>query len=256
MYEVLTEELVITGGEKEIYGKVYYPKAEGKYPAVILSHGYNGCHTDFAGECMYFASNGYVAYAYDFSGGSTGSKSKGKSTEMTIFTEREDLLTVFRYIKSMDMVNEEAVFLFGGSQGGLVSALAAEEIFEEVKGMVLYYPAFNIPNDWRKRFATAEEIPETLEFWGLTLGGVFFKAMREFDTFENIGKFNRNILIIHGDKDEIVHLSNSEQAKQCYRNMELVVLPGEAHGFTPQGNQTAMKLALEFMNKHNLLTRE
>jgi len=190
-YEVVMEELIITEGEKEIYGKLYRPKEEGSYPAVILSHGYNGCNTDFVSECKYFASNGYIAYTFDFSGGSTRSKSKGASTDMTIFTEKEDLMTVFNYIKNMDIVDKENLFLFGGSQGGLVTAMAAEEFVEEVKGMILYFPAFNIPDDWRKNYATEESIPKTLDFWGLLLGENFFKSMREFYTFESIGNFDR-----------------------------------------------------------------
>jgi len=250
-YEVVNEKLIITEGEKEIYGKIYRPEEEGVYPAVILSHGYNGCHTDFTGECKYFASKGYIAYAFDFSGGSTRSKSKGASTDMTIFTEKEDLMAVFNYIKNMDIVDKENVFLFGGSQGGLVTALAAEEYVDEIKGMILYFPAFNIPNDWRQNYPTEASIPKTVDFWGLKLGENFFKSMREFYTFENIGAFDKDILIVHGDKDEIVPLSYANKAKKHYKSVELVVLKGEGHGFTPQGNQTAMELALEFMKTHD-----
>ena len=110
-YEVKSEELLIREKDKEIYGKIYMPKEEGVYPTVILSHGYNGCNTDFVQECNYFAKNGYIAYAFDFSGGSGRSKSKGSSIDMTIFTEKEDLLTVLRYIKSMKSVDNDHIFL-------------------------------------------------------------------------------------------------------------------------------------------------
>lgn len=249
-YEVAVEELTVTEGDKEVYGKLYHPKEEGTYPAVILSHGYNGCHADFTSECKYFASHGYVAYTFDFSGGSTRSKSKGASTDMTIFTEKEDLMVVFNYIKNMDIVDKENVFLFGGSQGGLVSALAAEEFVDEIKGMILYFPAFNIPGDWRNNYPTEASIPETVDFWGLKLGANFFKSMREFYVFDNIGKFDKDILIVHGDADQIAPLSYSNRAKKHYESVELVVLEGEGHGFTPQGNKKAMELALEFMKNH------
>ena len=71
--------------------------------------------------------------------------------------------------------------------------------------------------------------------------------MREFDTFKNIGGFQKNVLIIHGDKDNIVPLSCSEKAITIYPNAELIVLPSEGHGFSPAGGQTAMEKALEFM---------
>lgn len=249
-YEVKVEELIIKSEDKEIYGKIYMPDEEGEYPAVILSHGYNGCNADFVNECKYYAQNGFIAYAYDFSGGSTRSKSVGKSTDMTIFTEKEDLLTVFNYIKEMDNVDKDRIFLFGGSQGGLVTTLAAEECKDMVKGMILYYPALNVPDDWRRNYASEEDIPESVDFWGLKLGKGFFMAIREFYTFDNIGEFDKDVLIIHGDKDAIVPLSYSERAKEHYNSAELVVLPGEGHGFTPAGGKKAMELVLDFMKKH------
>ena len=249
-YEVSVEELVIKVNGKEIYGKIYAPDEDGVFPAVILSHGYNGCNADFVNECKYFASNGIIAYAYDFSGGSTRSKSSGKSTEMTIFTEKEDLMTVLDYISGMEKVDSKHVYLFGGSQGGLVTALTAEECEEKICGMILYYPAFCIPDDWRKTYPTIEEIPETIDFWGLKLGRDFFVSIHDFYTFDNIGEFENDILIIHGDKDNIVPLNYAEKAKEHYKNAELVVLPGEGHGFTPAGGEEAMNMVLDYMKTH------
>jgi len=153
------EVLNIESGEKEIYGKIYFPGTEKKCPAVILSHGYNGCHTDFISECNYFSQNGYVACTFDFCGGSTRSRSSGKSTDMTIFTEKDDLLAVIDYVASLEQVDTSRIFLLGGSQGGLVTALAAEERSEQIRGMVLYFPAFNIPDDWRANYPRVEQIP-------------------------------------------------------------------------------------------------
>lgn len=243
----MTEELIIKNGEKSIYGKIYRPEGDGKFPAVILSHGYNGAHSDFTKECEFFAKNGYIAYAYDFCGGSTRSKSSGKSTDMTLFTEKEDLLSVFDYIYAMPETDTSQVYLFGGSQGGLITTLATEERANKVAGVILYFPALCIPDNWRPRFESVDAIPDTFEFWGLTLGKNFFASMRDFYTFDNIGKYNKNVLIIHGDRDEIIPLSSSEQAVSVYPHAKLIVLPGEGHGFSPVGGQIAMEKALEFM---------
>ena len=248
----MIEELIIKNGEKEIYGKLYCPEGDSKFPAVILSHGYNGAHSDFKRECEFFAKNGYIAYAYDFCGGSTRSKSSGKSTDMTIFTEKEDLLAVFDYISAMPETDTSRVYLFGASQGGLVTTLATEERTDKVKGVILYFPALNIPDDWRRNYASVDDIPNTNDFWGLKLGKNFFVSMHEFDTFENIGKFQNNVLIIHGDKDNIVPLSYSEKSITVYPNAALIVLPGEGHGYSAAGGQTAMEKALEFMQTDKL----
>ena len=243
------EELTIEDGSNKIYGKLYTPKKEGVYPAVILSHGYNGINADFVKECTYFAENGYIAYAFDFCGGSGRSKSSGKSTDMTIFTEKENLLAVFNHIKGMENVDSSRIFLLGGSQGGLVTALTAEEIADEVKAMVLYFPAFNIPDNWRGTYKTVEAIPETVDFWGLKLGKNFFASIHDFDPFENIGSYTGNVLIVYGNKDAIVPYNYVTKAKETYQNAELIVLENEGHGFSPAGGTKAMQEALAFMNE-------
>ena len=42
MEKIVTEELIIKKNDQEIYGKIYYPEKDGKHPAIICSHGYNG----------------------------------------------------------------------------------------------------------------------------------------------------------------------------------------------------------------------
>lgn len=248
-YEVEVNEMIVKNNSNSIYGKLYTPKKNGVCPTVILSHGYNGCNEDFTDACIFLAKNGFNAYAYDFCGGSVRSKSSGSSTDMTIFTEKSDLLAIIDYMKTMDNVDKNRLYLLGGSQGGLVTALAAEERIDSIKGMVLLYPAFNIPDDWRNNFKSADDIPETYGFWGLKLGKSFFTSIRDFNTFNNIGKFNKNVLIIHGDKDAVATVENSQKASNIYPNAELVILQNEGHGFSPDGNNTVMRLSLEMFQK-------
>ena len=144
--EVAVTELIIPNGDRTVFGKLYAPTESGKYPAIILSHGYNGTNADFVRECRYYSAHGYVAYALDFCGGSVNSKSSGSSTDMTITSEKEDLLAVFDYIKAMDNVDSSNMILFGGSQGGLVSALAAAKRADEIKALAMYFPAFCVLN--------------------------------------------------------------------------------------------------------------
>lgn len=232
-YSVQVQDLTIQDGSDRIYGKLYAPTQEGTWPTVILSHGYNGTNDGFEIDCRLFAENGYMAYAYDFCGGSTGSKSSGESTDMTIFTEKSNLLSVFQHIKNMENVDTEQIFLLGGSQGGLVTTLAAEEISDQVKGLILYFPALCIADDWRRNYKTVEEIPETTEFWGLTLGRNFFTSIRDFDPYEVIGNYPKNVLIIWGDQDAIVPRDYVERAQQAYQHAELIIVPNVGHDSSP-----------------------
>ncbi len=250
-YEVEVSELIIQNDEahKRIYGKLYTPKGEGNFPTVILSHGYNGGHPNYEKECAFFASKGYIAYAFDFCGGSSWSRSSGRSTGMTVFTEKEDLLIVFDYITAMEHVDTKNVFLLGGSQGGLITTLAVEERADAVKGLILYFPALNIPDDWRGKYPAPEAAPETFDFWDVKLGKEFVTSIHDFYPFEVIRNFKGDVIIFEGTEDYIVPMAAAEKTAALYDNSELIVFEGEGHGFSEETNKICMERALEFMRK-------
>lgn len=249
-YKFHAEKITIKYEGKQIFGRLYKPQTKAMCPAVILSHGYNGTGADFEKECEYFASNGIIALAHDFCGGSVNSKSSGASVDMTVFTEKSDLMAVLDYVKGRTDVETDHIFLLGASQGGFVTSLTAVERREEIRGIILYFPALCIPDDWRKRFPKAEEIPETLEFWGLELGRIFFETIHNMYPYEEIGRFEKEVLIVQGDEDPVVPLSYAVRARDTYANAELIVFPGEGHGFSTEKNAEAANAALRFMKRN------
>ncbi|MCR5746206.1 MAG: alpha/beta hydrolase [Lachnospiraceae bacterium] len=250
MDTVIKESYPVQGETGEIYGELYYPVTRDIKGTVILSHGYNGCHNDFDYECRVFAENGYMAYAYDFSGGSVNTRSVSIThNEMTVFTEKSDLLCVFEGVSSHDLAKGKSIYLFGGSQGGFVTGLVLEELKDKVRASMLYYPAFNIPDDWRRNYPKEEEIPDITELMGMTLGRCYFEAIRDFYTFDNLGSYKGPLLIIYGDKDDIVPMSAIQQAMDTYENAELIILKGEGHGFTTEGCKKAMERIIRYLSE-------
>ena len=81
----------------------------------------------------------------------------------------------------------------------------------------------------------------------MTLGKNFFESIHDFYIFNEIGSYPNNVLILHGDKDEIVPLAYSEKAASLYKNAELIVMEGEGHGFQPEAGITAREDVLEFI---------
>lgn len=232
---------------REIYGVSYMPENRQNYPVVIFSHGFNGSSNDFAMISEYLVGNGIGAYCFDFCGGSNGSKSQLKTSEMTLFTEKEDLCAVIDTIRSWENVDTNNIFLFGASQGGLVTALTAEEYIDKVKGIMLLFPAFCIADNWNERFPTLDSIPDIEELWGVKLGRVFFESIHGYNVFEHIGEFNKNVLIFHGDKDNIVSLEYGMKAAKLYPHAQIEVFPGEGHGFSQAGNKTVAEMTYEFI---------
>jgi len=245
-----TKEMILQLENKKIFGEAYFPISKSKMPFVIFSHGFNGRYRDFSQICTYLAERGIGSYSFDFCGGSMTSKSSLKTTEMTIFSEIKDLKAVIENVLLWDKVDQENLFLFGASQGGLISALVAEENKDNIKALMLLFPAFCIPDDWNKRFPKGAEIPESLEFWGFILGKQFIQSLQGYDVFEHIGGYNRDVILFHGDKDDIVNITYGEKAAGIYAKSEMIVFPDEGHGFSEEGSKKLILLVTDFILKN------
>lgn len=232
------------------HGVLYLPDAAAPVPAVLMSHGYNGCKTDFDDAARLLAENGIASACHTFCGGSTRDESGFPSTDMTLFTEREDCLALVEFLRNHPAIDPTRIFLYGGSMGGMVSVLTSAVIPEQIAGMVLLFPALCIPDNWREKFPTAADIPDTEDFWGLTLGRVFFTSMRDMTIFDHMN-YPGPVHILQGDKDPVVRLADSERAIRTFADAELTVFPGEGHGFTPEGTKRVNEMLLDFVRKHS-----
>ena len=240
-------EVLVTHHGRTVYGFFYEPDAK-EYPLIIMSHGYNGHKSDFEISAEYFAENGIGTVCYTFCGGSVRDESSFATTEMTLYTEEEDLCAVLDEVLTWKQVQKDRIFLFGGSQGGFVSAMAAADRREHVKGLILLYPALCIPDNWNTRFEKEEDIPSKLEFWGMELGNKFFRTLRGLDIHTYIRQFKQPVLIMHGDQDEIVPIEYGKNAAEEYAQGKLEVFTGEIHGFTENGNRRMEAMALYFVH--------
>ena len=225
----LTVDSVEVWSERDgnrIFGMMYYNSTVSeKQPAVILSHSSSLTHEAMKGYASAIAKMGFAAYCFDFCGGSDKSKSDGKTDEMTVFTEVEDLRAVVKTVKSLDYVDSSNVCLLGSSQGGLVSALLADECPDDFAGMILFYPAFNIP-EMVKMFSGFGD------FGGMmSMSEAYINSIKDFDVWSHIGKFSKPVCIIHGTADMIVPISNSVKAVGLYPSATLNKIEGANHGF-------------------------
>ena len=239
----ITEEVVYAHRDSlDIYGLMYKPAGQTNLPIVICSHSSSLTHKAMKGYAQKIAQQGYAAYCFDFCGGSSESLSGGSTDSMTVFTEVEDLKSVVAMVKTLDYVDTTKIVLLGSSQGGLVSSLLAEDIPNEIASMVLFYPAYNIPelvkmfsglgngNSWGDGSWGGGS-------WGDGFGGMmsmsdaFVNSIKDFDVWSHIGTFPKPVCIVHGTSDFIVPISNSEKAVGLYPDAQLHPIEGANHGF-------------------------
>ena len=181
-------------------------------------------------------------------------KSDGKTTDMSVLTEVQDLEAVIRYTQDLPYTGNE-LLLMGCSQGGFVSAIVAAKHPSTVSKLVLFYPALCIPDDARAgkmmlaRF-DPQNIPEKLRCGPMKLGRCYPAAVIDMDPYEEIKAYTGPVLIVHGTKDKIVRMDYSKRAAKCYANAELHFIEGGAHGFSRKHDVAAMDILNKFASQN------
>lgn len=222
-----------------LYGEAFIPRSPGKHPAVIMSHGYGATHEGFYGMVDTLAKLGYVCYCYDFAGGSPRSRSEGRTEDMSIFTERQNLMDVIDMVRGWDCVDAESIFLLGESQGGCVSAITAPYVSEKIKSIVLVYPALCIPDDGFVLYPKRENVPDTVTFMGMRIGRAYYERFYDgFDIYKEIAGYQGDVLIIHGTEDGLVKPEYSAKASNVYDHCEFHLIFGAGHGFWKPEHRT------------------
>lgn len=232
-----------------IRGKIYGDTSE-KKSVVILSHGFMVNQKSCKNYANLLAKAGFIAVTYDFCGGGLGSVSDGKTEEMTVLTEKEDLYSVIRCFEKQPHTKD--ISLMGMSQGGFVSAMVTKEIPDRVKKLILFFPALCIPDDARKgqmmfyKF-DPENIPDLLGKRPMKLGGDYARCVLTMDPYEEIGGFDGHVLYVHGTKDKVVDISYARKGKELYPDCDYYEIEGAGHGFRGKDDALAKGLLLSFL---------
>lgn len=233
---------------KKIVGRLYLPAENGKYRTAIFAHGFNSHYGELEHYGPRFAKRGLAIVLFDFCGGGFDSKSDGDTTEMSVLTELEDYITVLHGIRELEEIDAGQIYLMGESQGGYEAALAAARYPEESAGAILWYPAFCLEENARKW--CQDGVPEQTDLWGVPLGRIYSEDAMRTDIYAEIADYHKQVLIIHGDRDDVVPLSYSKRAMETYPSAELIIIPGGGHGFDGQDSVDAGNASMDFILNH------
>lgn len=169
---------------------------------------------------------------------------------LTINNCKEDLSTVMDYIESRYPSANKSIF--ATSFGGYISLLCADRFTN--MPLVLRAPAVTMPKILLETVlkTTAEDFQrqETIECGferPIKLPYSFFEELAAQKNISNT-VITSPILIIHGDCDDVVPLSDVKAFAACQSNVVLQIIPGADHRFKNKGEiETVIDLTKSFL---------
>lgn len=216
-----------------IFGRLYIPNdGAAKKPLAIMAHGFNSSYHEVEAYAETLAQEGVACYIFDFAGGAVTSRSEGKSIDMSVFTEADDIAAIVDAAKQWHFIDTDRMTLVGCSQGGLVAAIASSQMSDAFKSVVLVYPAFSIAEHAVTLHPKEAITSETgVPVMGLPLSHVYYDKLIGYDVFKEMPKYKGEVMIVYGDKDPIAAGDYIQRAEIAYGGCEINVVPDGAHGF-------------------------
>ncbi|MEH6611230.1 MAG: S9 family peptidase [Halioglobus sp.] len=226
-----------------------------KYPLLLEIHG--GPHTaygpHFAAEIQLFASAGYVTvYANP-----RGSTSYGADFALTIHhnypsEDYDDLMDVVDSVASRAYIDQEQLYVTGGSGGGTLTAWIVGKT-DRFRAAVVAKPVIN----WLSFVLSADSSPYFSQYW--------FPAMPWEDPMDHwqrsplslVGQVKTPTMLLVGDEDLRTPSWESEQYYQALKlrgiDTALVRIPGASHSIANRPSQLIAKVAaiLEWFERHS-----
>ncbi len=203
--------------DKRLVGVFHPMKGEEEGPCVITCHGlYSYKDSEKYIEIAKRFSNYFSVFRFDFRGCGESEGDKIRDLQNRI----EDLRAAIDLIKNQPSVDSN-IGLFGSSMGGYLSILIAAE--EEVKAIVTWSAPYRLP-----------------------MGDL------KSDARDVIQDIKCPIMIIHGDKDEIVPVSHARELyDRAYEPKELKIIDGADHRFMDLSlRDKAIDISLEWFKRY------
>ena len=224
-------------GDHEIHGWLVTPPGfdpEKKYPLILEIHG--GPHTaygpHFSAEVQLYAAAGYVVlYANP-----RGSTSYGDDFALEIHhaypgQDYDDLMSGVDAVIARGFVDENALYVTGGSGGGVLTAWIVGKT-DRFRAAVVAKPVIN----WASFTLTADITHFVAQHW--------FPAMPWEDP---LAYWNRSPLsLLTGEEDFRTPMAESEQFYQALKlrkiDTALIRIPGASHGIAARPSQLIAKV--------------
>lgn len=233
-FDNLEAEPIEFKNEKEITLRGYlYSKtgADNYNGLIIFSHGMGAGHTSYTTEINYFAKNGFLVLGFDNTGTcrSDGNKIDGFARAVL------DLASAIKYVKASKKLRSYPLLLVGHSWGAY-SVCNVTAVIPDIKidGILAWAP-FNSINKIidtmsRTKLPTGTKI---LDPMFTLINKAKYGKFGNLKCSDSVSKNNIPTMIIQGDNDPVVTMSNSpasmKEKLKANRNTEIVICNGKQH---------------------------
>uniref|UniRef100_UPI001F597FC8 alpha/beta hydrolase family protein n=1 Tax=Sphingomonas sp. TREG-RG-20F-R18-01 TaxID=2914982 RepID=UPI001F597FC8 len=222
----------------KVHGQLFLPadKSDTKRPAILFFHGgpsrqmllgfhYMGAYSWMYGLNEYFAAKGFVVLSVNYRGGIGYGLNyrEAKDFGPRGGSETNDIFAALDYLRARGDVDLARVGIWGGSYGGLMTALGLARASDRIAAGVDYAGVY----DWTSMLAT----------FGAAIEDPTERALSTASSpVATIANWHSPVLVVHADDDRNVPFQQSTELVQDLRahgiEHEELVLPDEVHDLT------------------------
>ena len=229
------KEYYISDDGIQLHAKLDMPDdagSGGKYPLVIVVHGYTGHMEEphIIGVAEAARAAGFATLRVEMYG---HGKSGGTFRDHTLYKWVSNMLTVVEHARGLDFATD--LYLCGHSQGGLLVMLIAGMCPDRIKALIPLSPAWMIPECARAGEVLGDPVDpvnipdEFIQDKEHLLSGNYVRVAQTIHVEDEIARYDGPVLIVHGDEDESVPYEYGVRAAELYKNAKLVTIAGDNH---------------------------
>ncbi|MFP3310674.1 MAG: alpha/beta fold hydrolase [Caldivirga sp.] len=223
---------MINLGDGWIFSIIDRPNEPGKYPVVIMFHGFTGTHIEsgrlYVDIARELCGNGMATVRFDYR---NHGDSSGPFEDFSIDNALEDAAFMVKYALGLEFVNSSRVAFLGLSMGGHITLKTYERMSTVPKALVLLSPAIDFSGLGRVASQGARGDYVYFGPYRLRLSNVLRLANSNAMGVAEL--VNVPILIIHSKDDQAVPYQQSVEfhSRVKYSDKTLMLLDKSGHTF-------------------------
>ena len=254
-------DVTIQNGSRAIPATVVVPDGDGPFAAVVMNHGHGGGRQEnggFGGIAKALADKGILTVRMDFPG---SGDSKEPFTQGYLSNMISDSNASLQYVLDNYAVDENRLGIFGYSMGGRIALTIGGTAGNPYRAMGLLAPSADWGQDMMVSFLGGQAEYDRLyaesggekgfaEFvtqWGQTqeLSRQWFDEMIASKPLETIGAYDGPMIVVSGDKDEVIRANVIADLAVAYPAATAIVVPEADHGYGFYSDQPEVTALVE-----------